>query len=302
VVQLRDVPADAREARLAETIERVSARRVTSRYLDPDASRQQVEEMAEHRGDAASLLDLVDDAGGVVGAVWVGVEGDELVLYDVVLEQAELAAELVPLLVDRASAGEMRRIGAGVVPGDAAQEAVASYAGFTVRATNMVLPLGPDLPGTGELTMRPMTQAEYEPFMAHEEEGFARELAAAGMDLEQARERSHTMMGELLPEGRESAGMEFHVGEVSGEPVGDLWLATGDTMAFVYNIVVRPEQRRRGYGAGIMRAAALRCRDLGNPVLGLNVFAHNPSARALYDKLGYRVTHDYYVLDVPDAG
>jgi len=69
-----------------------------------------------------------------------------------------------------------------------------------------------------------------------------------------------------------------------------------------YNIVVRPEHRRRGYGAAIMNAAAIRCRDLGHPVLGLNVFAHNPNARALYDKLGYEVTHDYLTHDVPDAG
>jgi hypothetical protein len=38
-------------------------------------------------------------------------------------------------------------------------------------------------------------------------------------------------------------------------------------------------------------------------VLGLNVFAHNPGARALYDRLGYRVTLDYRTLDVaPDGG
>ncbi len=51
-----------------------------------------------------------------------------------------------------------------------------------------------------------------------------------------------------------------------------------------------------------MNAAAVRCRDAGHPYLGLNVFAHNPNARALYDKLGYRVTLDYRALDIPDAG
>ena len=33
------------------------------------------------------------------------------------------------------------------------------------------------------------------------------------------------------------------------------------------------------------------CREQGHPALGLNVFAHNPGARALYDRLGYHVTH-----------
>jgi GNAT superfamily N-acetyltransferase len=258
--------------------------------------------MAARRGAAASLLDLVDDGDSVVGSVWIGGEGDELVVYDVVLDRPELATDLVPLLIERARAGAMRMVAVGVLPGDAAHEAVAAYPGFSVRATNMVLALGPDLPGSGELTVRPMSAEEYESFMAGEVEGFAEELASAGTELEQALERSRTMMGELLPSGMQSPGMEFLVGEVAGVPVGDLWLSTGETMAFVYNIVVRPDQRRRGYGAAIMNAAAIRCRELGHPVLGLNVFAHNPNARALYDKLGYRVTHDYFALDLPDAG
>ena len=299
---LRDVPADRRAARLEETIERVSDRRVRSRYLDPDASRAEVRELAEKRGDTACLLDLVDDGGAALGTVWLGDDDGELVVYDAVLERADVATELVPLLAQRARHQGLRRIGVGVLPGDASHEAVAAYPGFTVRATNMALDLGPDLPGTGELTMRPMDVDEYERFTAGEVEGFAEELATAGMEYDAALERSRTMMGELLPSGFDTPGMEFHVGEVDGEPVGDLWLSTGDTMAFIYNIVVHPDQRRRGYGAAIMNAAALRSRDLGHPVLGLNVFAHNPNARALYDKLGYRVTHDYFALDVPDAG
>ena len=73
-------------------------------------------------------------------------------------------------------------------------------------------------------------------------------------------------------------------------------------MAFVYNVEVDEAQRRKGYGAAIMNAGARWSRDAGHPALGLNVFAHNPSARALYDKLGYRVTFDYCALDLPDAG
>jgi ribosomal protein S18 acetylase RimI-like enzyme len=50
-----------------------------------------------------------------------------------------------------------------------------------------------------------------------------------------------------------------------------------------------------------MNAGARWSRDHGHPALGLNVFAHNPSARALYDRLGYQVTQDYHALDVSDA-
>ena len=62
-------------------------------------------------------------------------------------------------------------------------------------------------------------------------------------------------------------------------------------MAFVYDVEVRPRPapqglRRRDHE----RRRAVWCRDQGHPALGLNVFAHNPGARALYDRLGYRVT------------
>jgi GNAT superfamily N-acetyltransferase len=301
VLELRDVPADRRDELLAEVVPRVAARRVASRSLDPDVARTQVEEMVERTADRSSLLDVVRE-GAVVAALWVGTEGEELVVYDVALDRLDTAAEMVPVLVDRARTQAAKMIGIGVQPGDDAHAAVAAYPGFRVRATNMSLTLGEDLPGAGDLTLRPMTAEEFVEFTDGEVEGFAEELVSAGMEREQALERSQTMMGELLPTGLESPGMGFHVAEVAGQPVGDLWLSTKDTMAFVYNIEVRPEQRRRGYGAAIMNAAAIRCRDLGHPVLGLNVFAHNPNARALYDKLGYRVTHDYFALDLPDAG
>ena len=301
MLELRDVPDDRRDERLAQTIERVSARRVTSRYLDPEVARAQVEELAERRAETSSMLDIVDGVS-LVGGVWAGADGDELVVHDVFLDQPGIASDLVPLLEDHARSRGMRMIGIGVQPGDDAHAAVASYPGFTVRATNMALPLDDGLTDAGGLRLRPMTAEEYARFMEGEVEGFADELASAGMDREHALERSRTLMQELLPSGMGTLDMEFDVAEVDGQAVGELWLSTGETMAFVYNIVVRPEHRRRGYGAGIMNAAALRCRHLGHPVLGLNVFAHNPSARALYDKLGYQVTHDYFALDLPDAG
>jgi GNAT superfamily N-acetyltransferase len=285
---------------MAPIIERAAERRATSRYLDLDVARQQLVELVERTAETSSLVDLVED--GVVGGVWMGGEGDELVLYSVDLDRPGIAAELVPLLVERARDRGSRMIGIGVYPGDASHAAVAAYPGFRLRATNMVLDLGDGLPDPGGMTLRPMTPEEYGGFMQGEVEGFAEELISAGMDREQALERSGTMMEQLLPSGQESPGMEFHVAEIDGEAVGDLWLSTGETMAFVYNIEVHPEHRRRGYGAAIMKAAACHCRELGNPVLGLNVFAHNPNARALYDKLGYRVTHDYVAFDLPDAG
>jgi ribosomal protein S18 acetylase RimI-like enzyme len=277
----------------------MAARRVANRNLDPDVARSQVEQIVDRDGSA--FLDVVED-GAVVGSLLLGSDGDELAVYDLVLADPGKAGGLLPLLVEIGRAQRSRMIGIGVQPGDVAHQALVDLPGFSVRATNMALDLDGEIGDPGALVLEPMTQPEFDAFMDDEVEGFARELAAAGTELEVARERSRTLMDELVPSGLSSPGMEFHTARVDGETVGALWLSTGETMAFVYNIEVRPEQRRRGYGAAIMNAAALHCREAGHPVLGLNVFAHNPGARALYDRLGYRVTHDFCALDVDGAG
>ena len=304
MLTLTEVPADQLPARRTAALDRVTQRRVTSRHLEPETARTLVEGLAER--DGSVFLDVSDD-GAVVGSLWLGSDGDELAVYDLVLDDLvlddiDVAGGLVPLLVGIGRARGSRRVGVGVQPGDRAHRALATLPGFSLRATNMELDLDGEIGDPGELVLEPMTPSEFDAFMSDEVEGFAQELVAAGADVEAARERSRTLMDELVPAGLESPGMEFHAARVGNETVGGLWLSTAQTMAFVYNIEVRPEHRRRGYGAAIMNAAARHCRGHGHPYLGLNVFAHNPGARALYDKLGYRVSHDYHALDVPDAG
>lgn len=301
MLDLTEVPAARLQATIASSVERVAARRVATRDLDPDEARSQVREVVERTAESSSYLDVVDD-GHHVGWVWLTAEDDRLSVHDVLLDDADLAPDLVAVLVERARAQGARSIGVGGTPDEPGLLAVAAQPGFHVRATNMVLALDGEIADPGSLELEAMTTEEFDAFVGGQVEGFAAELAASGMDADRALAESSRQMAQLVPAGLESPGMEFHVARMDGQAVGDLWLAVGQTMAFVYDIEVRPDQRRRGHGEAIMNAAALHARDLGHPTLGLNVFAHNPGARALYDKLGYRVTLDYSTLDLTDAG
>jgi GNAT superfamily N-acetyltransferase len=255
--------------------------------------------MAQTR-DRTDLLD-VTDGDDVVGLVWLAREsGGELLVWDLDLDPVRVP-DLVPVLVDRARAAGARMVGVGVHPGDPSRGALGAQPGFVPRATNMALPLDGEIAHPGGLELRRMSDAEFDDFLSGNVEEYAGELAAAGMTEEAAAERSREQMGQLLPDGMASPGMHFFTAWVGDAPVGSLWLCTLDPMAFVYDVVVHESQRRKGYGAAIMNAGALWSRDQGHPVLGLNVFAHNPGARALYDRLGYQVTQDYCALDVPDA-
>lgn len=301
MLELRDVPDDRRDDRLAQTVERVAALRAKSRFLELDDARSQVAEQAERTRDRAVLLDVVDD-GEVAGLAWLGAEGEELSVYDLLLDDPERVSELVPALLERARAAGARSVGVGAHPDDTSRWALVTSPGFVPRATNMVLSLDGEIADPGGLELRPMSQAEFDTFLATMGDDYAAELAAAGLTPEAAAERSRQQMAELIPDGLASPGMVFFTAWARQRPVGRLWLSTEHPMAFVYDVEVREQERRQGFGAAIMNAGAIWSREQGHPVLGLNVFAHNPGARALYDRLGYRVTVDYRTLDVPDAG
>jgi GNAT superfamily N-acetyltransferase len=303
VLELREVTVDQLSVRLPEVIDRVAAQRAAARFLPLEEARRRVEDQAERMKDDGALLDVVE-GDDRVGVVWWGRQGPESTVVDLVLDDPAHAAALLPLLVARARAEGTSRIGIGigVGPGSASRTALAALPGFVARATNMALRLDGELPDTGGVELRPMTGEEFTAFQARLVDGYAADIAvASGLTAEAARARSEKEFEGLIPDGQDSPGMLFFTAWHDGRPVGRLWLFTSEPMVFVYDVEVNEEERRKGYGAAIMNAGARWSRDQGHPAIGLNVFAHNPGARALYDKLGYEVTVDYRTLDVGDA-
>lgn len=298
------MPDGQRDAWRSQVVDRVSRRRAVARHSDLADVRRQVEELYDGSAERASWHDVVDgmsaDPDRRVGQVWTVCEGEETGVYDLHLDEPDRAAELLPALLEIARADGSRMLGVGSGPDNPAASTLVAAPGFVARATNMVLDLDADVADPG-LELRPMTPAEFDAFTEVMVVDYAATLTEAGLSQERALERSREQMGQLIPDGQDSAGMEFFTGWAGGAPVGRLWLNADQPMAFVYDVEVLEDQRRKGYGAGLMNAAAIWSREHGHPVLGLNVFAHNPGARALYDKLGYRVTNDYHTLDVTDA-
>ncbi|KDN87051.1 GNAT family N-acetyltransferase [Kitasatospora cheerisanensis] len=144
--------------------------------------------------------------------------------------------------------------------------------------------------------LRRMTPAEYRASTERREAEMARELAAflpEDLALERARQGS----AQFLPNGADTAGHHLMAAEdADGRVVGEAWIGpdprqalTGGNSAWLYDLYVSPEVRRRGYGSAVLRAAeALTARE-GWTALGLNVFGGNEAAIALYRASGYRV-------------
>jgi GNAT superfamily N-acetyltransferase len=300
VLDLRPVTDQDLPDRRRQAVERVAHGRSAARFIDPDVAREQVEQLFTDTRERGWMFDVVD-GDRVVGLVWVVQEGEELAVYDLHLDDPDRVSDLLPLLLGVGRDRGVRMLGVGGRPYDPALVALVRLPGSTARAFNMVLDLTRPIADLGGLELRPMTPEQFDAFVGAQGASYAETLVEAGLSPEAAAERSRTQMAALLPSGLDSPGMEFFHGWVADTVVGAVWLNVDQPMAFVYDVEVVESERRKGYGAAMMNAAALWSREHDHPVLGLNVFAHNPGAKALYDKLGYRVTVDYRTFDVPDA-
>jgi len=145
-----------------------------------------------------------------------------------------------------------------------------------------------------EVTLRPMTQAEYDAFVVDELESYAENIArSSGMPIDAARERAHKQHEELLPQDLATPGHSFSIAlDETGRAVGRLWLGPHPQradVAYVYDIEIDEADRGKGMGRATMLAAEDLVRRQGRSEIGLNVFGFNDRARALYDSLGYGV-------------
>lgn len=273
-------------------VQRLLHRRFHGEYDDHAQAREAAEAHVERLLPRARGVEVRDGAT-TLGCAWLVEQGDDLALIDLTLDDDALAGPVREAVEALARSEGARRLTATVSPGDLVLEAFARGGGFDVGATQMRLDLSHELPAEDVVVLQPMDEEGYAAWEADELEGYAQERAKAGETIERAREVSREQHAELLPDGLATEHHHFFVGRVDGDTVGTLWIGTERPMTFVYDVVVDPGHRRRGYGAGLMRAGALWSQQRGAHAIGLNVFGHNHGARALYDRLGYHVTETY---------
>ena len=138
-----------------------------------------------------------------------------------------------------------------------------------------------------DVRLEPMTEDEYRPWRAESEAHYAQSVAASGRSAPDAARHAAEAYARLLPDEFATPDHHFWYAYDGDRRVGFLWVKVTHDTAFVYNVAVEPDLRRRGYGRAIMLAAERWCRDHGLTSIGLRVFAHNDGARALYEQLGF---------------
>jgi ribosomal protein S18 acetylase RimI-like enzyme len=176
-----------------------------------------------------------------------------------------------------------------------------------VRQTVITILSGDPERPPGPLVLRPMLPDEFVTYLEWAIDDYAAELERNGKTVgESAKVASRASFDSALPDGLATQGHVLLIATDldDGERVGVLWFgpSTDDpAMAWIYDITVDEDKRRRGWGRAIMRAFEGEASARGFARAGLNVYGDNHVARRLYESLGYIETSRQLHKELPDA-
>lgn len=152
--------------------------------------------------------------------------------------------------------------------------------------------------GCSMVKLEYLDDADFDAYLKAGIENYANEKIAAGTwTKEGSLEKARAAYARLLPDGRKTKDQHLFsiIDEATSQKVGIVWLGVNlhsedVSGAFIWDIIVFPEFRGRGYGKGAMIALDAKARELGESKITLHVFGHNTTAIQLYGKVGYTAT------------
>ena len=150
------------------------------------------------------------------------------------------------------------------------------------------------------VTLIPIEQADFEIFLEQEIVEYAQDKVKSGNWLaEEALEKSRAECMRLLPDGPQTKDQFVFaiLDEQTHQKLGVLWvqvkLDEPRRSAFIYDFVIEPQFRGQGFGKQALQALDKKLGEMNVESVSLHVFAHNTTAIALYEKMGYSVTNLY---------
>lgn len=142
-------------------------------------------------------------------------------------------------------------------------------------------------------SLKPMTAAAFETYLAGSIAGFAEDKVRAGSwSAAESLEKSRKAFEHFLPEGMASPGHSFHLvmADDGATQIGVLWIfidANAPATAWLYHIVIDERHRGQGLGKAALELAEAHARGHGCTSMELNVFGWNTRAIDLYSRHGY---------------
>lgn len=145
------------------------------------------------------------------------------------------------------------------------------------------------------ITLVPIARQRFPSWLKRSQSEYKTDLIAIGETPRVAEEHSSDALGRAFPAGAPTPGNTvFDLVNDTGQIVGYLWIGRDNSddasSWWVWDVVVDPEHRGRGYGRAAMQLAEDHARAEGARTLGLSVFGFNVVARAMYESAGYETT------------
>jgi ribosomal protein S18 acetylase RimI-like enzyme len=143
----------------------------------------------------------------------------------------------------------------------------------------------------------PMNEKDFQKYLEWSVKNYADEKIKSGnWSPNVAMERSEQELKRLLPNGLQTTNNYLFSAMEGKANVGMIWIAKRsddgvNDFIWIYDIVVDPEERGKGYGYEIMKALETKAKELQVSTVKLHVFGHNTTAIALYKKMGYSITN-----------
>lgn len=144
------------------------------------------------------------------------------------------------------------------------------------------------------ITLRSMTEAEYNDYLEPSIVHYARDHVEAGTwTEEESLEKARKEFQDLLPNGLATPNHYlFTLVNEEQQKVGMLWFALrGPSTAFVYDVAIDGRFRRLGYGSQAFLEMENKVLALGATRISLHVFGNNQPALNMYKQLGYETTN-----------
>ena len=144
------------------------------------------------------------------------------------------------------------------------------------------------------VTLRRMTSPEFDVFAKYSTRDYANDLTLnQEMEAAAAIMQARTEFSDMLPAGADTPENALMVIEEDCQPVGAIWylyeFADGARYVFLSDLVIRPDERRKGYAAAALAEMEKDAIAHGCPECRLYVWNGNRAGLNLYTKCGYSI-------------
>lgn len=155
------------------------------------------------------------------------------------------------------------------------------------------------------IELRKMKETDFSKYRQWALPNYAEEMIKAeGVLPEYAYKMAEDSFAKILPQGLKTPNQYFFsiVEKETSQSIGMIWFGKrkigSQLQAFIYDFILNPEARGRGYGKLSMSLIEKEVKNVGLFSIGLHVFGHNKVAIELYQSVGYRATNLHMMKDL----